>query len=42
MIDRLATLKEELEDMSMIIKEDIVNDKKQDEDIILINQKIWL
>ena len=39
-IDRLATLKEELEDMSMIIKEDIVNDKKQDEDIILINQKI--
>lgn len=39
-IDRLATLKEELEEMAEIIKEDIFDEDKQDEEIIQINTKI--
>ena len=39
-IDRLATLKEELEEMSDIIKEDIFDEDKKDEDIVEINSKI--
>ena len=39
-IDRLATLKEELDEMSDIIKEDIFDADKQDEEIININAKI--
>jgi len=39
-IDRLATLKEELEEMGEIIKEDIFDEDKKDEDIISINDKI--
>ena len=39
-IDRLATLKEELEDMEEIIKEDIFNEDKKDEEIEKINNKI--
>lgn len=39
-MDRLATLKEELDEMTDIIKEDIVNEDKQDKDIIEINNKI--
>ena len=40
LIDRLETLKEELEEMSDIIKEDAFNEDKQDEEIIKINNKI--
>ena len=39
-IDRLTTLKEELEDMSIMIKEDIVDEDKKDEEISAINDKI--
>jgi len=39
-IDRLATLKEELAEMSDIITEDIFDEDTQDEDIININAKI--
>jgi len=39
-IDRLATLKEELAEMSDIITEDIFDEDTQDEDIIEINTKI--
>ncbi len=39
-IDRLATLKEELEEMGDIIKEDIFDEDKKDEDIVAINDKI--
>ena len=39
-IDRLSTLKEELEDMSIMIKEDIVDEDKKDEEIAAINDKI--
>ncbi len=39
-IDRLTTLKEELEEMSEIIKEDIFDEDTQDEQIIEINTKI--
>jgi len=39
-IDRLATLKEELEEMGDIIREDIFDEDKKDEDIIAINDKI--
>ena len=39
-IDRLATLKEELDEMGEIIKEDIFDEDKKDEDIIEINNKI--
>jgi len=39
-IDRLSTLKEELEEMSEIIKEDVFNEDTQDEKIIEINSKI--
>ena len=39
-IDRLATLKEELDEMSEIIKEDIFDEDKQDEEISNINAKI--
>jgi len=39
-IDRLATLKEELEEMGEIIKEDIFDEDKKDEDIMAINDKI--
>lgn len=39
-VDRLATLKEELEEMSDIIKEDIFDEDTQDEQIIEINTKI--
>ena len=39
-IDRLSTLKEELEDMSSMIKEDIFDEDKKDEEIMAINEKI--
>lgn len=39
-LDRLSTLKEELEDMSIMIKEDIVDEDKKDEEISAINEKI--
>ncbi len=39
-LDRLSTLKEELEDMSAMIKEDIVDEDKKDEEIREINEKI--
>ena len=39
-IDRLATLKEELDEMSDIIKEDIFDEDKKDEEIEAINSKI--
>ena len=39
-IDRLATLKEELDEVSDIIKEDIFDEDTQDEQIIDINAKI--
>ena len=39
-MDRLATLKEELEEMAEIIKDDIYTSDKQDEEILEINNKI--
>jgi hypothetical protein len=39
-IDRLSTLKEELEEMSSIIKEDIFDEDTKDEQIVEINAKI--
>ena len=39
-IDRLATLKEEIEDMSGIVKQDIFDQTKKDEEIEEINKKI--
>lgn len=39
-MDRLATLKEELDEMTEIIKEDIEKEDKQDIDIVEINKKI--
>ena len=39
-IDRLSTLKEELDEMSDIIKEDIFDEDTQDEQIEEINNKI--
>ena len=39
-MDRLSTLKEELEDMSSMIKDDIFDEDKKDEEIIAINEKI--
>ena len=39
-IDRLSTLKEELEDMSSMIKDDIFDEDKKDEEIMAINEKI--
>ena len=39
-IDRLATLREELEEMSDIIKEDVFDVNTEDEEIIEINAKI--
>ena len=39
-LDRLATLKEELEDMSKMIKEDVIDEDKDDEEILTINERI--
>jgi len=39
-LDRLSTLKEELDDMSAMIKGDIFDEDKKDEEIELINSKI--
>ena len=39
-VDRLATLKEELDEMSEIIKEDIEDENTKDEQIAEINAKI--
>ena len=39
-IDRLATLKEELEDMSVMVKEDVFDETKKDEEIEEMNRKI--
>ena len=39
-MDRLATLKEELDEMADIVKEDIINEDKQDSEIMEINKKI--
>ena len=39
-IDRLETLKEELEDMAGIVKEDVFDETKNDQDIEEINRKI--
>ena len=39
-LDRLATLKEELEDMSKMITEDIIDEDKDDEEIYTINERI--
>ena len=39
-LDRLATLKEELEDMSKMIKEDVIDEDKDDAEILTINERI--
>ena len=39
-LDRIQTLKEELEDMSDIVKEDMLNEDAKDEDIEKINERI--
>ena len=39
-IDRLSTLKEELEDMAAMVKDDIFDEDKKDEEIAAINNKI--
>ena len=39
-IDRLSTLKEELEDMAQMVKDDIFDEDKKDEEIAAINNKI--
>ena len=39
-LDRLSTLKEEIEDMSSMIKDDIIDEDKKDEEISAINDKI--
>ena len=39
-IDRLSTLKEELEDMAQIVRDDIFDEDKKDEEIAAINSKI--
>jgi len=39
-LDRLSTLKEELEDMYAMIKDDIGNEDKKDEEIAIINDRI--
>ena len=39
-LDRLATLKEELEDMSKMVKEDLIDEDKNDEEILTINERI--
>ena len=39
-IDRLATLQEEIEEMQEIIKDDMFNTDKNDEEIQEINEKI--
>lgn len=39
-IDRLATLKEELDDMAGIVKEDVFDETKKDEEIEELNNKI--
>ena len=39
-IDRLKTLKEEIEDMEEIVKEDVLNETKDDKEIEEINKKI--
>ena len=39
-MDRLSTLKEDLEDMSSMIKDDIFDEDKKDEEIMAINEKI--
>ena len=39
-LDRLATLKEELEEMTQIIKEDEIDEDKEDEEILTINERI--
>ena len=39
-LDRLATLKEELEEMTQIIKEDVIDEDKEDEEILTINERI--
>lgn len=40
LLDRLETLKEEIEDMTGFVKADIKNDEKKDEDLMRINCKI--
>ena len=39
-LDRLATLKEEIEEMTQMIKEDVVDEDKEDEEIYTINERI--
>ena len=39
-IDRLSTLREELEDMAAMVKDDIFDEDKKDEEIAAINDKI--
>ena len=39
-LDRLATLKEEIEEMTQIIKEDVIDEDKEDEEILTINERI--
>lgn len=39
-LDRLATLKEEIEEMTQIIKEDVIDEDKEDEEIFTINERI--
>ena len=39
-LDRLSTLKEELTDMYAIIKDDIGDEDKKDEEIVAINERI--
>ncbi len=39
-LDRLANLKEEIEEMTKIIKEDVIDEDKEDEEILTINERI--
>ena len=39
-LDRLATLKEEIEEMTHMIKEDVIDEDKNDEEIYTINERI--
>ena len=39
-LDRLATLKEEIEEMTQMIKEDVIDEDKEDEEIYTINERI--
>ena len=39
-LDRMATLKEELEDMELMVKEDLISEDTNDVEVEKLNQKI--